>query len=229
MPRPLALPLWFSISISLWACRRTPREWSERHLVANTQAKIGQWKNTLEQYALIDAVVEKWPETSKMRVIYTPTRVLALLHTTDHDRALDTAEKYHKYVRSLLGDQHRDTALAEGYLAVAKTHKGATEAALEHFKSAARSWPQARAEQTMTKRPALRTSRRTGATSSRTISPSWRAPGTPTSKRRSRASILPTGCVGTPSTRRFRHRRRVRRSPTRGWRSLHAANRISRS
>jgi len=137
MPRPLALPLWFSISISLWACRRTPREWSERHLVANTQAKIGQWKNTLEQYALIDAVVEKWPETSKMRVIYTPTRVLALLHTTDHDRALDTAEKYHKYVRSLLGDQHRDTALAEGYLAVAKTHKGATEAALEHFKSAA--------------------------------------------------------------------------------------------
>lgn len=108
-----------------------------RQAVAASRAKLGRWDDVLEQYALIDKAVEKWPEANKTGALYNPTRVMALLNAKDSDRALATAQQLYDFNLKRLGDKHLDTALAEGYLAIAKAHKGAIDAALANFKSAA--------------------------------------------------------------------------------------------
>ena len=108
-----------------------------RQTLAVSRSKVGRWDDAIEQYGLIDAEVEKWPDSSKITVLLSSTRVLALLNTKNLDRALDTAQRLYDVNLKRLGDKHLDTALAEGYLAVAKAHKGATDAALANFKSAA--------------------------------------------------------------------------------------------
>ena len=96
----------------------------------------GRWTEAAEVYAELDEATRTWPAARKEGLVLNISQIATLYNTNNLEAGLAAAERLLARNRSRFGEQHVDTALARGMLAIGLGRTGRDGEALREFKLA---------------------------------------------------------------------------------------------
>ena len=96
----------------------------------------GRWEEAASIYGELDEATTGWPPSRKEGLTLSINQIVMLYNTNNLEFGLAAAERLLVRSRSRFGDQHVDTALARGMLAIGLARSGREGEALREFKLA---------------------------------------------------------------------------------------------
>jgi CHAT domain-containing protein len=96
----------------------------------------GRWSEAAEAYAALDEATRNWPPARKEALILNTNHIATLYNTNNLSVGIAAAERLLTRQRGRFGEQHQETALARGMLAIGLSRAGRDAEAAREFKIA---------------------------------------------------------------------------------------------